>query len=709
MTFEKILDDLTFNNISAQNAYDEINSKDKLKQINYYSHLSDISKEPLDDRQLQELQTIVEILQMLYNSGVDSPISDADYDSMQELLIDMGVPRLTGTIDLSNGTKSQHQFTNLRGTLDKVYYLSLKEKRTNKSRKYLDEWLKQKEDLYYRKTGKKIDLDKVKILIQPKFDGSSVVMYKGPKAQWLTRGDTRNNLALDVSHIMNIFDDLYNDGRYGAIKFEVMCTEENKDKINEFYRHHPYRNSRQVATSTINSAEPDFKAEYLYPVPLRVMDPNDEMEKFPKEFLEKFPTTICTFGDRDIIRQFAYSHKYINLNGMRFRTDGAVLTILDEDIKKVLGRNNDINNFEVAYKFTEECAYSRVKDIEFYLSKFGYITPVLVINDVIMKGNTVNHITLSNKERFDELDFHYGDEVKVLYDIIPYVTLDENCKRIPNGRKIGFIDTCPRCHNSLDLNKIRVRCTNPICPSRVVGRMYNYCEKLKIQFIGYQTLDLLYSVGLLNHGIKSLYKLKKKTHLIEDLDGFGKVKTKKMIKEVENKRRLRDADFFGALGIDNCSIKTFEDIFASIRLADFINMIKVKNWDLLSTRLLQVNGVGDKTCEQLISYMKDPKCSNELNQILKEVQLYESFTGNSFKGRVTFTGCRPSEDMIKYLRQNNWNPTSWSDKETKYLVIPKDDFESAKVTKAKEQGVTIIALNNRDPFDAIREVIPDLK
>lgn len=694
MTFDKILDDLTFNKITTKEAYDEMNNKEKMKQINYYSHLSDITKEPLDDRQLQELQTIVEILQMLYNSGIDSPVSDSDYDSMQELLVDMGIPRLTGTVDLSNGTKVQHQYTNLRGTLDKVYYLSPTEKRTNKSRKYLDEWIKQKEDLYYKKTGKRINLNEVKILIQPKFDGSSVIMYKGKKAMWLTRGDTKNNLALDVSHIMNIFDDIYNDGENGGIKFEVMCTEENKDKINEFYRDHPYRNSRQVVTSTINSVEPDFKAEYLYPVPLRVMDPGDEIEKFPQEFLEKFPTDICTFNDRDIIRQFAYSHKYINMNGMRFRTDGAVLTILDEDIKKVLGRNNDINNFEVAYKFTEECAYSRVKDIEFYLSKFGYVTPVLVVNDVIMKGNTVNHITLSNKERFDELDLHYGDEVKVLYDIIPYVTIDRNCKKIPNGRKIEFIDTCPRCHENLDLTKIRIRCTNPICPSRVVGRVYNYCVKLKIQYIGYQTLDLLYSVGLLNHGIRSLYKLKKNHKLIEDLDGFGKVKTKKMIKEVENKRRLRDADFFGALGIDNCSTRTFEDIFSSIKLSDFINMIKLKNWDLLITKLLKVNGVGDKTCEQIISYFKDQKCLNELNILLKEIQLYESFTGKSFKGRVTFTGCRPSDEIIKFLREKDYNAAPWSDKETKYLVVPNINYQSSKVDKAKELGIPIIILND---------------
>lgn len=709
MTFEKILDDLTFRNINNQEARDLIaNDKEKMKQINYYINLSKITNEPLDSKQLQELQVICELLKIFDDAGIDEIIRDDQYDILQELLIDMGIPRLTGTIDVSNGSKQHHQYTNLRGTLDKVYYLSPNEKRTNKSRKYLDEWIKSTENLYYKKTGKRIDLNKEKILIQPKFDGASVIRENGDKPLWLTRGDTHNNLALDVSHIMNIFNDLYTN--YDAIKFEVMCTEENKDKINEFYRHHPYHNSRQIVTSTLNSVEPDFKAEYLYPVPLRVMNKEDEIEYFPEELLEKFPTEIYTFGDRDLIRQFAYSHKYININGMRFRTDGAVLTILDRKICKILGRDNDINNFEIAYKFTEEVAYSKVKDIEFYVSKFGYITPVLVINDVIMKGNTVNHITLSNKERFDELKLQYGDDIKILYDIIPYATLDTNCKRIRNGRRIEFVKECPRCHEDLNLNKIMVRCTNPICPSRIVGRMYNYCKNLRIKNIGYQTLDILYSIGLLNKGIISLYKLKKKKELIMDIEGFGKLKTKKIVKEIENKRRLRDADFFGSIGIDNCGIKTFEDIFASIKLQDFLNMIKTKNWDLLSSRLIQINGIGDKTSEFIISYFKEIKNSKELLNLLKEVQLYESFTGDKYKGRVTFTGCRPTEEVIELLRRNNWNPANWSDKETKYLVIPNDDYESSKVTKAKNiQGIKIIALNNKDQFDVIKHEIDDLK
>ena len=49
MTFEKILTDLTFDNMTAQQAYNQICQKDKLKVINYYTHIENITKEPLKD------------------------------------------------------------------------------------------------------------------------------------------------------------------------------------------------------------------------------------------------------------------------------------------------------------------------------------------------------------------------------------------------------------------------------------------------------------------------------------------------------------------------------------------------------------------------------------------------------------------------------------------------------------------------------------
>lgn len=696
MTFEKIWGDLNSGNISIDDAYNDIISDDKMKIIKYYIHYDNISKEPMKDEQLQELNAIVNILQTLYTSSIGSPVSDTEYDDLEEKLIDMGIPRLTGSVEINDNSKVSHKFTTLRGTLDKTYYLTLDEKRINKSRKYLDEWIKSTEALYEQKTGKKINLNDVKITLQPKFDGVSCIMESvGNKPLWLTRGDTKNNLASDVSHIMNIFDNKYGIEKNVGMKFECMISEEGKEKINELMRK-KYHNSRQIATSIFNSNEPDFKCEYLVPVPLRIIHEGEDVESIHPDLIRDFPTEICTFGDRDIIRRFANSHRYIEYNGEHLRTDGAVLTIMDPNIQRVLGRDNNINNFEVAYKFTEEVAYTKVKDIEFYVSDFSYITPVLVVNDIMLKGNTINRISLSNKDRFDELDLHYGDMVKILYDIIPYATIDENCKRIPNGRKIEFIKECPKCHHPLDLSKINVRCMNPNCPSRLIGRILNYCTNLRIQNIGYQTLDLLYTVGLLDDGIKSLYKLKKHTKEIECLDSFGKSKTRKIINEIEAKRKLKDYEFFGSIGINTWNIKSFNILFSNIKLSDFIHMIKLKNYNLLKAKLVAIQSIGDIKACKLIEYLKDPECYKEIFSILKEVTITESYGSDISQGDVVFTGCRANDEISQMIINKHYTPSdSWSNR-AKYLIIPSNGYESSKVEKAISKGIPILTINEID-------------
>jgi len=131
MTFEKILNDLSSGVLTPENAKALISGSDKSRKINYYAHIWEIKKDPLSDPELQELESIVNILQILYNSDAGSPISDSMFDDLQEILINMGIPRLTGSIEINDSEKMSHIYTNLRGTLDKVYYLTKDEPRTN--------------------------------------------------------------------------------------------------------------------------------------------------------------------------------------------------------------------------------------------------------------------------------------------------------------------------------------------------------------------------------------------------------------------------------------------------------------------------------------------------------------------------------------------------------------------------------------------------
>ena len=429
MSPETILDLIIFDQLSMTAAREKLSEPANRKLINYFINRDKITKEPMKESELSQLNSIVNILQALYNSEYDSPISDADYETLQEMLIDSGIPRLVSDNQINDMKKQEHSYQQLRGSLNKIHYLTKEEKATNPSRKYLDDWVKSSEARYQKVIGKSINVNDELIMCQCKFDGASAVLEidNNGKCVWLTRGDTNNNLATDVTHVLRQFNDLYMDQPDHGIKFEIMCTEEDKDKINELYRDRSYRNSRQVVTATLNSKDVDFKANYLYPVPLRIMAQTDEVEQIHPNLIRDFPTLICRLSERDKIREFGQANKIAKHNGLSFRTDGVVITLMNPDVQKAIGRENNLNLFEVAFKFTEETAYSRIKNVEFEVGLFGYVTPVLVVEDVKLKGNTINRISLSNAERFREMDLWYNDMILVEYDIIPYARKDEKC------------------------------------------------------------------------------------------------------------------------------------------------------------------------------------------------------------------------------------------------------------------------------------------
>lgn len=425
MTYEKIYEGLVSNMIPPEKAVELLDRK----SLNYYINKNSIDNRELNDAELTKLSALVNILQILYTSPVGSPVSDEVYDKLQELLVNYGIPRLTGSYEINSLEKGNHKYEKLRGTLDKVYYLYADQPtRVNKSRRSLDEWIASAENKYKKNTGKTIDLSKVKVLLTPKFDGASAVLEIGDTYRWLTRGDTETNSASNISHIMNVFNSQFKDYKNCGIKFEVMCSEESFQEINK-NAITPYKSPRQVVVSTINQIKMDYKIKYIKPIMLRIYDDEEHIE-----FERNYPFEVCELSDLDALFDFARENRYVKIDGETYRTDGMVISILDKDIQNALGRDNNINNYEVAYKFPNAETYSFVKDVEFYVSEFGYITPVVVFDPVMIKGNIIKKASLSNKERFDELDLHYGDMIKILYDVIPYVTKDEYCLKA-KGKK----------------------------------------------------------------------------------------------------------------------------------------------------------------------------------------------------------------------------------------------------------------------------------
>lgn len=692
---DEIFSGLISRKITSEEASARMKDKPIYPTMNAYINKESINPTtPLEDSDVLIMQKMVDILQFIYNdSGAEPPISDTDYDKLYELMVYAGGGEIVGYSmpDVDPSKILHHKYPTLRGTLKKVYYLTSDEKRTNPSRKYLDEWKKSAEQMIYDATGKRVDLDKEEIYVFPKWDGVSAIQEIGADGvmeRALTRGDTTRNIAYDITRHLKVQipkSPLRHDVKEPhGIKYEVMMREKELNEYNTKYRT-DYKSTRSIVSSILNTDDTDSRDNFIKFVPLRYRTETGEEKLHPDVF--KYPSLKCTLGDRDAIREFANKNKFVD----GLRTDGAVIYIINPELQKILGRTDNKNNFEVAYKFTEEVASSKITDVLFSVKNFGRITPIAEFKPVKMKGNTVSHATIGSKARFDSLCLAKGDEVRVHYDIIPYITIDPACER--SGKSpIEFPSVCPKCGQPITFNEdgAIAKCDNPDCPSKISGKIVNFLSKMKIKNISFATVDLLKKNGFLD-GIPDLYKLHKHKVELSQIPSLGIVSAEKIISSIDEKKTVYDYELFGAVGIEGVSRKIFKKIFEVYSVEDLLDLIK----DDKSYNLCEIKGIKDATANKISDGIKSNM--KTLKFLMKKLEVLDSSGEDGPSFSVCFTKVRDPhlEDLVSDLGGETVDNVT---KTTSLLVVPDMNTTSGKVSSAKDKGVPIVEYKDAEEY-----------
>lgn len=639
----------------------------------------------LDETTSVAVANYVDIAYYIYTySGLPTGLTDPEYDKLYEMIVLNGKQDFV-TLPLlysKNKEVAYHSYPQLRGTLTKIHYLEQPTEKENKSRKSLDTWIESMEALYYRNSGKHIDLRSQDIYVFPKWDGVSVIFEfnaDGTLNKALTRGYTKFNTAEDISHhFRDVIRPIPEGVPYG-LKTEVMVEETSVLEYNELYKK-DYKQSRAIASGIINSDKPDERNQYLVIIQLRYLTQDDPVERLCPEVFNH-PFIRCKLGEYDKIEDFAQKHRFAD----GLRCDGAVIHIINPEVQKILGRENDKNNFEVAYKFTEEYAYTYVKDIEFQVGLLGRITPVAKVKPVKLKGNTVTAASLSNMDRLYELQLAKGDKVKVLYDIIPYVTIDGECEFERSGNPpIRPKEKCPSCGTRLERNGVFLMCNNPDCDCRKKGRILNYLVKLRIQDISYASVDTLYELGILN-SIEDIYKLHRFKDIIVNHDGFGEATFNNWIDQINNKRKVPDYLMLGALGIDGIAEKNFAKVLSKYDFDELIEIVKAKDLDAL----VGIEGIGEAKARKIIKGIHDNE--KTIKFLLNELEVFHEDISDA-KFTVCFTKVRDSE-LEKYIINLGGKVVDSVNAKTTILVVPNLDTTSSKVKSAKKHGTRIVEID----------------
>src|SRR5262249_16499090 len=137
--------------------------------------------------------------------------------------------------------------------------------------------------------------------------------------------------------------------------------------------------------------------------------------------------------------------------GFVYQTDGAVVKVDSFAQRQRLGFTAKSPRWAIAYKYAAERVETKLHDIIIQVGRTGILTPVPLLEPVLVSGSTVSRATLHNEDEIKRKDIRVGDTVAIekAGEVIPAVVEVVKSKRPRNAKPFHFFEhlhgKCPAC------------------------------------------------------------------------------------------------------------------------------------------------------------------------------------------------------------------------------------------------------------------------
>ncbi len=385
-----------------------------------------------------------------------------------------------------------------------------------------------------------------------------------------------------------------------------------------------------------------------------------------------------------------------------YATDGVVIKVNNIAIQKDLGFTARAPKWATAFKFPPEEVSTKLLDIELNAGKTGVITPVAVLEPVLLAGSTVARASLHNFDEIKRLDIRIGDTVliKKAAEIIPKVikVMDSD---IHDSLPVYQAPTvCPACGSALveREGEVGLYCANSLCPQIMCAKIEYWASKeaMDIDKVGPALIQQLYEKKFISN-FADLYKL-----TMQDFMQLDLVKEKSAfniytsIQESKNRPLNR---LITALGIRHVGKET-----ADILAGEFPSLDLLK--DATLEQLSNVEGVGEIIAKTIYDFFRDEnnlKLIDELKELGINPQAKAKAKSDKLAG-MTFVLTGTLQNMTRdeaseIIKSHGGKTSSSVSKKTSYVLAGEN--AGSKLDKALSLGVII--LTEDDFLGMIRE------
>ena len=350
-----------------------------------------------------------------------------------------------------------------------------------------------------------------------------------------------------------------------------------------------YKTPRNLVSGTIQAKDGSLSEKrgveiIYYDVVMSDNKFNNEIEVF--EFLKdnNFPIVdYVIMDDPEEIIQYCINFDRSKLD---YEIDGLVIKVVDFTTRDRAGSTSHHPKWGIAWKFKSLECETTLKDITWQVGRTGVITPVFILDEVLIGDVSVGKCTGHNLDFLNNFKLNDKIIIKRSNDVIPYA-IPQPEKRSGNEIDIQIPEYCPICGCNTEIKLPFLYCTNDKCDSRIIESIIHFAKRdcMDIENLGDVVAEDLVINKIINN-VADIYTLTKKDLL--KLPLFASKKANNLLEAIENSKNSPFNKLIYALGIPNIG-KNGAKLLAN-RYKNMDNLINAS-----INELLEINDVGEIT------------------------------------------------------------------------------------------------------------------
>ena len=550
---------------------------------------------------------------------------------------------------------------------------------------------------FYKRITRLLPDEEIPVVIEPKVDGVAVsVMYENGRLKYAaTRGDglVGDDITQNIKTIRSVPQQLRSSApKVFELRGEAYLDKNGFKKLNkerEAAGLPLFANPRNAAAGSLKHLDPKIAAQrplgmvFYGTGAVEGVDVDLHSKIFPL-FKKLGLPTHENWWLADSVEKVLDAIRELDRirHDFPYETDGAVIKVDALAQRERLGFTAKSPRWAIAYKYAAERVETKLLDIIVQVGRTGILTPVALLEPVVVSGSTVSRATLHNEDEIKRKDIRIGDTVVIekAGEVIPAVVEVVKSKRPRNAKPFNFLKhihgKCPVCGGEVrrDPQFVAWRCENLQCPAQATRRLEFYAARgaLDIESVGGIVADKLVERGLVREPldlfelkVEQLGKLNLGTE--ENPRIFGEKNATKAIQAIERARTFPLSRWLYALAIPDVGKTTATD------LARFHQTIEeVASSKLLRDVLAYHETKGDKEATKEIAerLIKSGFAQPSKSKIDKQGGIVTEVGPVVAKSVLDFFGSSAGKKMLQRMKQLGVRPKSEKVSAKKMAELP---------------------------------------